>query len=121
MIVITDEAKKELKKILTENAKDPNVVLRLTANEQGQLGLCMDTEMPGDNVIEYEGSKVLLVEDHLASHMEGVSLLVEDTPEGPELLLTQTGCGGGCSCGEESDSKEEPGCGGSCCGGGKPS
>jgi Fe-S cluster assembly iron-binding protein IscA len=124
MIVITDDAKKELKKILTENAQDPNIVLRLTANEQGQLGLVMDNVTDGDNVIEYDGSKVLAIEEHFASHLEGISLEVEDTPEGPMLTLMQAGCGGGCCCGGEEGSHEEQGCGGgggSCCEGGKPS
>lgn len=121
MINITDEAKKELKKMLSENAPDPSVVLRLTANEQGQLGLVMDKMEEGDNVVEYEGANIMVIEDHLASHLEGISLEVEDTPEGPSLLLTQAGCGGGCCCGGEEDRHEEPGCGGgSCCGGEKP-
>jgi Fe-S cluster assembly iron-binding protein IscA len=122
MIVVTDDAKKELKKMLTENAQDPNGVLRLTANEQGQLGLVMDNMMDGDKVIEFEGSTVLVVEDHFASHLEGVSLEVEDSPEGPMLTLMQAGCGGGCCCGGEEGSHEESSCGGgSCCEGGKPS
>ena len=118
MIEVTDGARKELKKILTENAQEPNVVLRLTANEQGQLGLVMDNVAEGDKVIEYEGTPVLVIEDHFASHLEGVSLETEDTPEGPELMLRQSGCGT-CCCGEE---HEEEGCGGgSCCGGAESS
>jgi Fe-S cluster assembly iron-binding protein IscA len=116
MIEVTDEARKELKKILVENAQDPNLVLRLTANEQGQLGLVMDNFAEGDSVIEYEGSRVLVIEDHFASHLEGISLEVEETPEGPALTLRQSGCGS-CCCGEE---HEQEGCGGSCCGGDKP-
>jgi Fe-S cluster assembly iron-binding protein IscA len=116
MIEITDDARKELKKILAENAQDPKAVLRLTANEQGQLGLVMDSVMEGDTVIEYEGSNVLVIEDHFASHLEGISMEVEETPEGPALTLRQEGCGG-CSCGEE---HEDSSCGGSCCEGGKP-
>jgi Fe-S cluster assembly iron-binding protein IscA len=116
MIEVTNEARKELKKILTENAQDPNLVLRLIANEQGQLGLVMDNAAEDDKIIEYEGMKVLVIEDHFASHLEGVKLEVEETPEGPSLTLTGAGCGS-CSCGEE---HEEKGCGGSCCGSDSP-
>ncbi|MBN1375785.1 MAG: hypothetical protein JXA01_06495 [Dehalococcoidia bacterium] len=121
MINITDDAKKELKKMLSENAPDPSVLLRLAANEQGQLGLVMDKQMEGDSVLEYEGTKLMVIEDQLAVHLEGISLEVENTPEGPSLMLTQTGCGGGCCCGGEHDLHDESDCGGgSCCGGEKP-
>ncbi|RPJ64012.1 MAG: hypothetical protein EHM12_00825 [Dehalococcoidia bacterium] len=116
MIEITDEAKKELKKMLAENAADPSVLLRLAANEQGQLGLVMDKEEQGDSVVEYEGTKLMVIDEHLASHLEGISLEVEDTPEGPSLMLTQSGCGGGCCCGEEHGHEDDCG-GGSCCDG----
>ena len=111
MIAVTDEAKQELKKILAENAQDPGQVLRLAANEEGQLGLVMDNFEEGDEVIEWEGARVLVVDGHLSSHLEGISLEVEDGPEGRELALKGEGCS--CCCGEEHD---ESGCGGSCCG-----
>ena len=111
MIGITDDAKKELKKLIAENAEDPNMSLRLTASEEGQLGLVMDTELPGDQVVEFEGKKVLLVEEHLASHLGGISLEVEETPEGPALLLKQEGCGPCCGGGQTE-------CGGGTCGDG---
>jgi Fe-S cluster assembly iron-binding protein IscA len=111
MIGITDDAKKELKKIIAENAGDPGMSLRLAASEEGQLGLVMDTQLPGDEVVEYDGTKVLLVEEHLSTHLGGISLEVQDTPEGPMLMLRQEGCGPCCGGGES-------GCGGGTCGDG---
>lgn len=119
MINITDEAKKELKKMLSENAPEPGVLLRLAANEEGQLGLIMDKEEAGDRVVEYEGIKIMVVDEHFASQLEGISLEVEETPEGPSLVLTGSGCGCGC-CGEDEDNNDEQSCGGSCCSDGKP-
>jgi Fe-S cluster assembly iron-binding protein IscA len=121
MIGVTDNAKKELKRIITENAEE-NMVLRLTASHEGQLGLTMDVEQPGDQTIEHEGSKVLLVEENLASHLGSISLDTEETPEGTMLMLRQLGCGscgGGSCCGGESEAEAETGCGGGCCGGGE--
>jgi Fe-S cluster assembly iron-binding protein IscA len=120
MIGVSEGAKKELKRIMAENAEE-NKVPRLTASQEGQLGLMMDVEKPGDQAIEHEGSKVLLVEDQLASHLGSISLDAEETPEGTMLMLRQTGCGsccGGGSCGDgETDSEAAPSCGGGCCGG----
>lgn len=105
MIEITDAAKTELKRILSENTQDPAMVLRLTATPDGSLGLMLDNAAEGDNVIEHEGIKVLVIEEELAGMMSGVNMDVEDTEEGSMLTFRgNCGCGDG-SCG-----------GGSCCG-----
>lgn len=107
VIEITDAAKKELKRILNENTQDPAMVLRLTATPDGSLGLMLDNTAAGDNVIEHDGVKVLVVEEGLAGMMSGVNMDVEETPEGP-MLTFKGDCG--CGCGDNS-------CGhGSCCG-----
>ena len=102
MIEVTDGARVELKKLLSENSSEADALLRLTANEEGQLGLVLGREQPGDNVVEHDGTKVFAIEGGLAGHLNGVTLDVEETPEGPVLMLRQEGCGGGT-------------CGGSCC------
>ncbi len=90
MIVVTKRAKRELKKLLYSKVDNRYAGLRLTAGDQGQLGLAIDVEMPGDRVVEYGGSKVLLVEPELASSIKGITLDVEDTGGGPELLICET-------------------------------
>jgi Fe-S cluster assembly iron-binding protein IscA len=87
MIVITERAKKELKKILTDNVDHPEARLRLRINDQGQLGLGIDIEMPDDKIIEYEGSKLLLVERELADSLEDIAIDVEDSDEGSQLVI----------------------------------
>lgn len=87
MIDVTERAKQELKKILTSNVDHPEAVLRLTTGNQGQLGLSVDVPASGDNVVEHEGTKVLLVDEGLASSLAGVTLDVEDTSEGPQLAI----------------------------------
>ena len=87
MIGVTERAKKELKKILNDNVDHPEARLRLRINDQGQLGLGIDIEMPDDKVIEYEGSKLLLVEPELADSLEDIAIDVEDNDEGSQLVI----------------------------------
>ena len=39
--------------------------------------------------LEYEGAKALLVASKLAPVVEGVTLNVQDTPEGPKLVISK--------------------------------
>ena len=48
MIDVTERAKKELQEILNNNVEHPDACLRLRVNDQGQLGLGIDVEMPED-------------------------------------------------------------------------
>ena len=89
MIGVTDRAKQELLKILFEKVDMPQARLRLTSGDQGQLGLGIDIEMPGDEILEYEGSRLLVVEQALAASLNGIVLDVDDTPVGPQLVIDQ--------------------------------
>jgi len=89
MIGVTERAKQELKKLLTDNVDNPLAGLRLTSNESQQLGLGLDIEREDDQVVEYDGSKVLIVETGLADNLSEASLDVEDTPEGPKLVIAK--------------------------------
>jgi len=87
MIGITERAKKELREILTNNVDHPDACLRLRINDQGQLGLGIDIEMPGDEVVEYEGSKLIVVEPELAGNLKDLAIDVEDGNEGSQLVI----------------------------------
>ena len=89
MIAVTQRAKKELRKKLSVKADNPQAALRLTTPFPGQFGLSIDVEMPGDQVVEHKGSKVLLVEPGLAGHLEGHTLDIEDTADGPKLVILE--------------------------------
>jgi len=88
MLEVTERARQELKKILTTNTDEPEACLRLTVNEQGQLGLAIDVERDGDQTVEHEDSKVLLVEKELADTLQGITIDVEDTPQGAKLVVS---------------------------------
>lgn len=88
MIAVTERAKGELKKILSEKVDNPLAVLRLSPIQKG-FGLRLDVEMPDDHVIKHENSKILVVEQALADTLENVTIDVEDTPDGPELVIVR--------------------------------
>ena len=88
MINITDKAKQTLKGILENSVDWPGARLRLMDRGQGKLGLGVDIEAPGDHIVEYEGIKVMVVEPELAIKLQGVTLDVDDTPEGTELVIS---------------------------------
>ena len=89
MIEVTERAKVELKKILNNTVDNPMAGLRLVTNEQGQIGLGVDIEMPDDKTVEHEGSKVLLVQKDLAGKLESLVIDAEDSPEGVKLTIRQ--------------------------------
>ena len=88
MINITERAKQELSKILSEKVDWPGARLRLVDRGQGNIGLGIDIEQAGDHVVEYEGTKVLVVESELATSLTGITLDIDDTEEGTELVIS---------------------------------
>ncbi len=88
MINITERAKQALKRILTAQLDLSQGRLRLMDRGQGKLGLGVDIEMPGDELVKYDGSTVLVVERGLAANLKGVTLDVEDSVKGSELVIS---------------------------------
>ena len=87
MATVTESAKGLLKEILTAHSDDPEMGVRLALDPQGQLGIALGKEEPGDQVVEHQESKVLLVASELAPALEEVTLDVEDTADGPKLVV----------------------------------
>ncbi|MFC1919031.1 hypothetical protein ACFLWW_03575 [Chloroflexota bacterium] len=78
MINVTDDARKELKRILSDRVDMPQARLRLLRREHGQLGLGIDIEMPDDELVKHDGSTVLVVEHGLSTSLKGLTLDVDD-------------------------------------------
>ena len=87
MINVTSRAAEELKRILADSVDMPQARLRLIDRGQEKLGLGIDVEAPTDFVVEHEGSTVLVVGQELAACLRGVTLDIEDTSAGIELIL----------------------------------
>ena len=89
MINVTERAKQELKRLLYQKVDWPEARLRLMDRGQGILGLGLDIELPGDQIVEYHGIEVLNVEPELAAKIKGITLDVDDTPQGAELVIDE--------------------------------
>ncbi len=89
MLTVTEGAKQLLKETLLAHSDDPEAGLRLSMKPPGQFGIELDWEVEGDQVVEHEGSKVLLVASELAPVVDGVTLDVQDTPDGPKLVISK--------------------------------
>ena len=89
MINVTERAKQELKRLLTAKVDWPGARLRLIDRGQGQLGLGIDIEAHGDEVVEYEGMKVLIVAPGLAFNLKQTTLDVDETIGGAELVICE--------------------------------
>ena len=89
MLTVTESAKQLLKEILLDQADDPEMGLRLSVRPPGHFGVSLDREAEGDQVVEHEGAKVLLVAPEIAPLLDGKTFDVQDTAEGPKLVILQ--------------------------------
>ena len=89
MITVTERAKEKLESMLTSKVDNSQAALRLIATHEGEYGLHVDIENPGDKVVKYKGRKLLVIDGKLADNLEGTTLDAEITPEGMELALFQ--------------------------------
>jgi len=90
MLTVTELAKQELKKILFEKVDHPLAGIRLIKGEQpDSFGLTIDIEMPGDEVVEYDGSKVLIVGRELSEDLDGNVLDIEDEAQGKNFVVIE--------------------------------
>ena len=87
MLTVTESAKQHLKELLLAHTDDPGIGLRLTGGGGVQFGLKIDSETPGDDVVEHEGLRVLLVGPEVAPVVAGATLDTRDTPEGTKLVI----------------------------------
>jgi Fe-S cluster assembly iron-binding protein IscA len=87
MLTVTDNAKDKLMETLLANTDDREIGLRLSMKSPGRLGLVLDRESPTDDVIEHEGLKLLMVGTELVGLLEGATIDVQDTPDGPKLVV----------------------------------
>ncbi len=87
MINVTERAKQELKRLHDACVDWPGGCLRVMDRGQGKLGLGIDLEEPDDQVVEYEGARLLAVAPELATSVKRVTIDVNDTPEGAELVI----------------------------------
>jgi len=89
LLTVTDTAKEHLKDILLSNTDDPQIGIRLGLGPGRQFDLVLDREAEGDQIVQHDGLKVLLVGQELATIVDLVTLAAQDTPDGPNLILVK--------------------------------
>lgn len=87
MITVTERAKEELKAILVAIGAGPDEGLRLLPTEGNGFVLGIDTEMSADQVVKYEGYKVLLVGIEYFQILDGKTVDCQDIREGTILFM----------------------------------
>jgi len=86
MLNVTDQAAGVLHQTLEQSQEDDSDILRVTVGDRG-LGLEVSRQEEGDQVVEHGGRGVLAIEDNLARELDGATLDLQETPEGPRLIF----------------------------------
>lgn len=87
MITVTESAKEELKAILLSHEAESDEGLRLLPSPDGRFVLALDSELRGDQVIEYEGYKVLLIGIEYFRILDGKTMDCQGTKDGAILFV----------------------------------
>lgn len=91
MLTVTLSAKDKLKEHLQTEKKDEDTLLRISSSSSDpqQLGLFLDKEKEGDQVIaDNEGESLLLLDQGIADILTGLTLDYIDTGQGMNFTLT---------------------------------
>jgi len=89
VIYVTKEAKQELKNILPTGKGTPEAYLRIMDKGQGKLELGTDMMRPDDQVVEYDGTVLLIAEPRFASELDNISLDAYETSDGHRLVISE--------------------------------
>ncbi|MCX6012157.1 MAG: hypothetical protein NTV30_01835 [Chloroflexi bacterium] len=101
MLLVTDEAKQALKYVLTNNEDKSFSVFRLVSNGPTNYTLEGATEeLPGDEIIETDGMKLLLIDKEFAASLQEVVIDFVNTPEGARLIIDFNSPEGSSCCGQ---------------------
>ncbi len=89
MLMVTENAKRHLKRLLVRNTSDRNLGLRLRVGKGMQVGVLLDRKADDDYVVEHEGAKVLMVGLELFPLVDGATLDTERNGPVASLVITR--------------------------------
>ena len=87
-MIVTDEAKQELREILLSKTGDTEICLRVVRKSPSELGLALDRVAEGDQIIKYQDTNILLIGRDVADFVDSLKLDLQDTPEGKRLFIS---------------------------------
>jgi Fe-S cluster assembly iron-binding protein IscA len=86
MLNVSQKAAAALHETLEQNQSDDDEVLRIAQTEQG-LALAIGREHEGDQIVDHEDRHILAIDQSLSDALDGATLDLADTPEGPRLVF----------------------------------
>jgi Fe-S cluster assembly iron-binding protein IscA len=86
MLSVSERAAGLLRESLEASNTEETQVLRLVRMAEG-LGLAVDEEREGDQVVEHEDKKVLVIEPAISQALDGATIDAVQTPEGERLTI----------------------------------
>jgi Fe-S cluster assembly iron-binding protein IscA len=86
MLNVSQKAAAALHETLDQNQSDDDEVLRIAQTEQG-LALAIGREHEGDQIVDHEDRHILAIDQSLSDALDGATLDLADTPEGPRLVF----------------------------------
>ena len=91
MVTVTDNAKRELKRILETRGLADGKALRLAVppvwTGEGDFGIVIDEVETEGVMADFEGSPVLLIDTELMEQLQSSVFDFKDSPEGPRFTL----------------------------------
>lgn len=91
MVTVRAQAAEELKAAIQSETTDPEVGIRLVPSPTmpNRLEMVLDKVREGDQVVESEGVKVLIISPELAPALEGMVIDYQQTPLGGMLTISK--------------------------------
>jgi Fe-S cluster assembly iron-binding protein IscA len=87
MVTVTERAKEKLKELLQGETDDPSFTLRLATAPSGEFGMFPDREREDDQIVEYQGSAVLVVGAEMVTAIGDATIDYDESGPGPRLVM----------------------------------
>ena len=91
MLTVTAPAAEKLKEAIQAQTEDTEVAIRLIPSPSipNRIEMILDKEREGDQVVESEGAKVLLISLELAPALDEMVIDYQETPQGMQFNMSK--------------------------------
>ena len=89
MLMVTENARRHLKRLLMTSTGDPNLGIRLKTDKGMQFGVLIDRKADNDYVVEHEGMKVMMIGPELFSLVNNAILDTRKDGSVEKLVITK--------------------------------
>ncbi len=91
MVTVTAQAAQKLREDLQTVTTEPEVGIRLILSPTipNQIEMVLEKSKEGDQVVESEGIKILLLDSQIAQLLEGMVIDYEENPQGGRFTISK--------------------------------